>query len=179
MRLRILPPLFKMNKIPKFRFNKAVSGYRKWLLPVLGLVFLLSSCGRGVLFDQTVNVHKAWYMNNPVVFNVTVNDTLQGYDFYLNLRHNNNYRYSNLYIFLQTEFPNHHVTRDTLQFILADPSGKWLGKGWGKIKEDHILLKQNLRFPLKGQYHFTLWQGMRNDTLKGIEDVGLQIVSAQ
>lgn len=162
-----------------FRFSKAGSGQKRWLIPLLGMIVLLSSCGRGVLFDDSMSLHNAWYMNDPVVFDVSVNDTVQGYNFYLNLRHNNNYRYSNLYIFLQTEFPNHHVTRDTLQFILADPSGKWLGKGWGKIKEDHILLKQNLRFPLKGRYRFSLWQGMRNDTLKGIEDVGLQIERAQ
>ena len=160
-----------------FRFSKT-GGRHKWLF-LLGVAFLLTSCGRSTLFDESTPVHGAWYMNDPVVYDVSVNDTVHGYDFYLNLRHNNKYRYSNLYIFLQTEFPNHHVTRDTLQFILAAPSGKWLGKGWGKIKEDHILLKQNLRFPLKGQYRFMLWQGMRSDTLKGIEDVGLQIERAQ
>ncbi|MBN2639244.1 MAG: gliding motility lipoprotein GldH [Bacteroidales bacterium] len=158
-----------------------MKGLRKgvlWLL-VLAVLSVLSSCGRNMLSDETTSVHNKWFMNDPAIFDVNVKDTIHGYDFYINIRHNESYRYSNLYVFLQTEFPNQHVTRDTLEFILAAPSGKWLGKGWGKIKQDHILLKKNLRFPLKGQYRFSIWQGMRADTLKGIEDVGLQIVRAQ
>lgn len=146
---------------------------------IFGIFFVTSSCNRSTLFNQSTSLDNLWYMNAPVVYDVDVQDTLQGYDFYVNLRHNDNYRYSNLYLFLQTEFPNHHATRDTLDLILADPSGKWLGKGWGKIKEDHILLKKNLRFPLKGNYQFSIWQGMRADTLKGIESIGLEIVKTQ
>ncbi len=146
-----------------------------YLIPVL-LAMLLVSCSEGVLFDQTAQVNGHWYKDNPREFNVTVSDSLATYNFYLNVRHSTDYRYSNLYLFLQTRFPNGHLTRDTLQLILADNTGKWLGKGWGSVKEDQILLKHNLRFPLTGNYRFTLWQAMRADTLKGIRDVGLRIV---
>lgn len=140
------------------------------------LVMLLVSCSSGVLFDQTANVAGRWYKDNPKDFDVPVPDSLATYDFYLNVRHNTDYRYSNLYLFLQTRFPNGHLTRDTLQLILADNAGKWLGKGWGSVKEDQILLKRNLRFPMKGNYEFTIWQAMRADTLKGIRNIGLRIV---
>lgn len=149
-----------------------------YLVPFL-LVFLLDSCTNGVLFDQTRNVDNHWYKDNPVVFKVNVPDSLNNYDFYVNIRHHTTYRYSNLYLFLQTRFPNGHITRDTIQIILANKEGEWLGKGWGSIKEDQILLKQNLRFPLKGNYEFSIWQAMRADTLKGIKDIGLRIVRAE
>jgi len=146
------------------------------LIPLL-LVILLASCSGGALFDQTAHIIKGhWYKDNPRKFEVTVPDSLTNYNFYLSVRHSTDYRYSNLYLFLQTRFPNGHITRDTLQLILADNAGRWLGKGWGSVKEDQILLKHNLRFPLKGTYDFTIWQAMRADTLKGIQDIGLRIV---
>lgn len=145
------------------------------LIPVL-MVMLLVSCSGGVLFDQTANVDGHWYKDNPKDFEVTVPDSLTTYNFYLNVRHTTAYRYSNLYLFLQTRLPNGHITRDTLQLILANNAGKWLGKGWGSVKEDQILLKRNLRFPMKGNYEFTIWQAMRADTLKGVRNIGLRIV---
>lgn len=148
------------------------------VIPLL-LVVMLASCSGGVLFDQTAQVNGRWYKDNPRVFEVTVPDSLAVYNFYLNVRHRTDYRYSNLYLFLQTRFPNGHVTRDTLQLILANNAGKWLGKGWGSLKEDQILLKHDLRFPLPGKYEFTIWQGMRADTLKGIQDIGIRIVHAK
>jgi gliding motility-associated lipoprotein GldH len=83
-----------------------------------------------------------------------------------------------LYLFLQTRFPNGNVSRDTLEIVLANAEGKWLGKGWGDIREDHVLLRKQLRFPLGGTYAFSVWQAMRQDTLKGIQDIGIQIVPA-
>lgn len=148
------------------------------VIPLL-MVLLLASCSGGVLFDQTAHIKGHWYKDNPREFEVMVPDSLAVYNFYLNVRHSTNYRYSNLYLFLQTRFPNGHLTRDTIQLILANNEGKWLGKGWGSVKEDKILLKHNLRFPLKGKYDFTIWQAMRADTLRGIQDIGLRIVQAK
>lgn len=144
------------------------------LVPVL-LAMLLVSCSGGVIFDNSANVNGHWYKDNPKEFEVMVPDSLATYNFYLNIRHTTEYRYSNLYLFLQTRFPNGHFTRDTLQLILANNEGRWLGKGWGSVKEDQIILRHNLRFPLKGGYKFTIWQAMRADTLKGIQDIGLRI----
>lgn len=148
------------------------------IIPLL-MVLLLASCSGGVLFDQSAPIKGHWYKDNPRQFEVAVPDSLAVYNFYLNVRHSTDYRFSNLYLFLQTRFPNGHITRDTIQLILANNEGKWLGKGWGSVKEDDILLKHNLKFPLKGKYDFTIWQAMRADTLKGIQDIGLRIVKAK
>lgn len=144
-------------------------------LTFLGFIILFSSCDRHVLIDKSMAINGVWPKDKPGIFKVEVTDTSKLYNFYLNIRHNNDYRFSNLYVFLQTDFPNKNISRDTLEIILANKEGKWLGKGWGNIKEDIILLKKNLRFPLKGNYKFVLWQGMRKDTLKGIEDIGIRI----
>ncbi len=139
-------------------------------------IVLFSSCGSRALLDSTVKLNNYWYKLDAAGFNTEVTDTVSNYNFYLNVRHSTHYRFSNLYLFLETRFPNGNSTRDTLELVLANAEGKWLGKGWGDLREDHILLKKNLRFPLKGPYRFMIWQAMRRDTLKGIYDVGIQII---
>ena len=140
-----------------------------------GLLMSLVSCGsRG--FDQRVVISEAkWEVENRVPFDVTVNDTLGIYAFGLNLRHLENYRYSNLYVFLHTTMPNGNVTHDTIQLLLATPEGRWIGKSSGSMRDLHITLNPNLRFPLTGSYHFEIEQAMREPVLKGISDIGLFI----
>ena len=147
---------------------------KKIVIFVLGLV-VLSSCGyQG--FDQRVVIPEAnWEVDNHIPFDVTVNDTLGIYAFGMTLRHAENYRYSNLYVFLHTTMPNGNVTHDTIQFLLAMPDGRWIGKSSGSLRDLRITLNPNLRFPLEGVYHFEIEQAMREPVLKGISDVGLFI----
>lgn len=148
----------------------------KPIIVIALLVALFSSCSQPAIFDEQVAIENAkWYKGESARFSVEINDSLTSYDFYLTVRNTTDYRYSNLYIFLLTRFPNNNLSRDTIEIMLADKTGKWLGKGWGSLKENTILLKQNLRFPLSGEYQFLIQQAMRVDTLEGISNVGLRI----
>jgi len=71
------------------------------------------------------------------------------------------------------------MSRDTIEFVLADIEGRWLGKGWGAIKDNSVLLNRSMRFPLKGKYEFKIQQAMRVDTLDGISDIGIQITPSE
>ena len=137
--------------------------------------FLLAGCHSDVLYSGMVKTGNAWPRQDAARFVVPVNDTTALYNFYVDIRHTGKYRYSNLYLFMQTHFPNGTYTRDTLEITLATPEGKWLGKGWGEIKEDHVLLRSRFRFPVKGNYEFMIWQGMRTDTLRAVQSVGIDI----
>lgn len=137
-------------------------------------MFLLTSCGNDKLFNDSVVIPEAKWDNRMIpFFDLTVNDTLSDYAFYLNIRHLENYRYSNLFIFLHTEFPNGNVTHDTIECTFAYPDGRWMSKGSGTIRSASILLNPALRFPLSGSYHFEIEQAMRDDVLKGITDIGI------
>ena len=140
---------------------------------------LLAGCGSHD-FDQRVVIPEAkWAMENRIPFDVTINDTLNNYAFGISLRHLENYRYSNLYVFLHTDMPNGNVTHDTIQCLLASPEGRWLGKSSGSMRDVRIVLNPNLRFPLQGTYHFEIEQAMREPVLKGISDIGLFIEKQQ
>ncbi len=147
---------------------------------IIGFSMVLLACNMQSVYDESITIgNKAWYKDDLARFEVTIDDTLQLYNFYINIRNTTDYRYSNLYIFMNTRFPNDHISRDTIELILADVEGKWLGKGWGATKENSIQLSGDMRFPLKGQYEFKIQQAMRVDTLDGISDVGIRVTPSE
>ena len=85
------------------------------------LTTYIFSCGnKNVIFDESVIIPgSSWNNQNLPYFDVNVEDSLSNYAFYLNIRHLENYRYSNFYMFLHTTFPNGNKTHDTIECILA------------------------------------------------------------
>ncbi|MFO8128994.1 MAG: gliding motility lipoprotein GldH [Bacteroidales bacterium] len=146
------------------------------MLVIIVYAMVMASCNSPGICDESYPVpEKGWHKDSIFTFPVEINDTLALYNFYLNIRNNTDYSYSNIYLFLNTKFPGGHATRDTIEIFLADPKGNWLGSGIGKIRDNQVLLRKNLRFPEKGKYIFGIEQAMRQDVLHGIEDVGLRI----
>ncbi len=139
-----------------------------------------SSCDQNRIYEKNVRIPDAsWDLNNILEFETEINDLSLLYNFYINIRNTTDYKYSNIYFFINTTFPSGEVAHDTLECLLADYKGKWLGKGFGKIKESHILFKSSFRFPQTGLYKFEVEEAMREDTLKGITDIGIRIVKAE
>ncbi len=159
------------------RSDKAASA-----LPFLifaSLIILLSSCDKKAIYDNTKTISEGvWNVNDPVIFEVPVKDTMAVYNFYLNIRHSTDYKFANIYFFVTSIYPDGKMARDTVECILADRQGKWLGKGISNIRDDQILLRRGLRFPESGTYTFEFEQAMRQKELPGIKDIGLRIEKA-
>ncbi len=134
-----------------------------------------TACHNGEFNERKVIPEAEWNQQDRVAFDVMISDTVSAYLFGLDLRHLENYRYSNLYVFLHTRMPNGNNTLDTIECILATPEGRWLGKGSESMRDLRIPLNSNLIFPLAGTYHFEIEQAMREPVLKGITDIGLYI----
>lgn len=135
----------------------------------------LSCSNNNVIYDESVVIPNASWNNQDLpYFDVNIEDTTSSYNFYFNIRHLENYKYSNFYMFLHTTFPNGNQTHDTIELILAYPDGRWIGKGSGSMRSNQILLNNNLHFPFKGNYHFEIEQAMREPVLNGITDVGVK-----
>lgn len=136
----------------------------------------LVSCSDSVLFDEATTVNsKGWSAAEKPTYNFFVEDSVSTYRIYMHVRNHIDYRFSNLYVFMQTRFPNGNITRDTIECILADPSGKWLGTGSGQFRDHLIMLNPSIKFPLNGEYQVELEQAMRSAPLNGINAVGLRI----
>jgi gliding motility-associated lipoprotein GldH len=144
---------------------------------LLGALFLIS-CEKSAFFEENRHVvSETWKQGDTLFFKVEVKDTIHYYDFYLNVRNHTEYRYRNLYLFINTRFPSGGIARDTVQCILAAADGKWYGKGMGKIKDSRILFKKAVRFPHAGTYLIGIQQAMREVRLAGISDIGVRIES--
>lgn len=146
-----------------------------FIIGLLTLVIVFTSCSDDDFDKRTVIPEASWKQENFVAFDVDINDTISPYEFGIGLRHLENYRYSNLFVFLHTTMPNGNHTHDTIECTLATPEGKWIGKSSGSMRDLTVTLNENLLFPLSGTYHFEIEQAMREPVLKGISDIGLFI----
>ena len=144
------------------------------------LVIGFSSCDTAVVIDEHVKLDdNRWELNNVVKIEAAITDTVQPQNIYINVRNAGSYGFSNLYVFLNTYTPNGQMARDTVELILADERGEWLGDGMGDIWDNRILFKKNFVFSQAGTYRFELEQAMRMNPLPGIMDVGICIEAAE
>jgi gliding motility-associated lipoprotein GldH len=152
---------------------------------ILALAFccpllFLSACDNKRIFEENAAIpDNNWASTNKIKFSVPIKDPSTAANFYINVRNADGYPYSNLYLFVKTTFPNGKFSTDTLECILADEKGKWLGKGLGDIYDNQIPFKRNVRFPQAGNYVFEIQQGMRSEVVPLIMDVGLRIEKAE
>jgi gliding motility-associated lipoprotein GldH len=139
-------------------------------------VLLFSACSSHTVFqDNEAIPASGWHLDNIIDFGVTIDDTVRLHELYLMVRNTTNYPYSNLFLFLDIEFPDHRILRDTIECILAHKDGQWTGKGFGTIRSNQFLFRDDVWFPLAGTYTFRIQHGMREEHLKGMADIGIRI----
>jgi gliding motility-associated lipoprotein GldH len=150
------------------------------ILALCCTILFLPGCDNKRIFEENTTIpDNNWSNTNTIKFEVPITDPATAANFYINVRNADGYPYSNLYLFVKTIFPNGKYSTDTLECILADEKGKWLGKGLGDIYDNQIPFKRNVRFPLAGNYVFEIQHGMRSDHIPLIMDVGLRIEKAE
>ena len=143
---------------------------------LLFIFFTVISCSKKDPYLQYFPVNESgWGKDSLFVFDIQVNDSDANYNLYVNIRNRGEYPYQNMWLFLEKTTPASIISRDTIEFYLADNHGKWLGKGAGAIYNMPVLYQQNLKFPTKGTYRFKIGQGMRDSILVGINDVGMRL----
>lgn len=136
----------------------------------------LTACEDAPFYHENHRLEPAaWSANEPHVFEFQVNDTTQAFDFFVHLRHGQGYPYSNLYLFVELDFPNGKKSVDTLECILADQFGRWSGKSTGQLVDHRIQINQRKMFPISGRYAVRIAQAMRVDPLPEIYDVGFSL----
>lgn len=140
------------------------------------MVVIFSSCDKKVVYEKNDRIPSAvWNEDQVIEFQVEINDTLNPHHIFVNIRNLNNYPMNNLFLFVTITSPDRLFNRDTVQSFLAEPSGKWIGKGFGSVWSNRFRYKTNIRFPVTGTYHFKIEQAMRLNELEGISDVGIRI----
>ena len=150
------------------------------LLFAVAVLAGLSSCDGRKVYEEYVEVDDyVWNASSPLRFEFEITDTAALHDVYINVRHANQYPYCNLWLFVDSWAPSGLKAVDTVECVLADDHGKWLGSGLGDIWDTQILWKKNVRFAMPGKYHVEYNQAMRTENLVGIMDMGLRVELAE
>ncbi len=146
------------------------------LLFFASILILLSGCGKEFVFNEVREIkNHTWNVEDKLNFEFPVTDTLSPHNLFITVRHRGDYEYSNLYMFITTFRPDGKKSRDTVDCILQNPQGKWLGKGIGDIYDNKLVFHLGARFPVSGVYRFEFEQAMRKESVENITDVGLSV----
>ena len=157
---------------------------------ILGcLLMVFTSCDSNQVFDEYKSVSNPWNKNEVVEFVFQAPDTLNNYNLFVNLRNNNDYKFSNLFLIVEMNYPNGKVEKDTLEYEMAKPDGTFLGSGFSDIKENKLWYKGYKTpyvFSENGEYKVFIQQAMREngqingvENLHGVLDVGFRIEKSQ
>lgn len=146
------------------------------LLPLVCVLISLVACNQQQVYSEFHSVEQAgWHIDSLVKYTVDISDSTARYELVITLRHTTQYPYQNIWLFVDKSFGNTLLQRDTVEGMMADNYGRWLGKGITRYTLP-LLYDDACWFPCSGEYIFSIQQGMRTECLQGISDVGLQVV---
>ncbi|MFM7022905.1 MAG: gliding motility lipoprotein GldH [Flavobacteriales bacterium] len=158
-----------------------------YLLAFGFLLLTFSACDPGLVYTESYPVRdQQWKRSEPFIFttdSLSAADIETAYNAFIDYRVTLDYKYSNIYFFVTIEMPDKQKIRDTVQDELMDLEGNWKEdvSGFATIKEKEFLppYRKNFRFPKPGVYKFTIEQGMTDETLGEVVDVGFKLRKAE
>ncbi|MBF03385.1 MAG: gliding motility lipoprotein GldH [Flavobacterium sp.] len=146
------------------------------------LCILCFSCDEKRVFDEYQSLNGKWKQEDVVRFTFEQNDTINPYNLFLNIRNNNDYPFSNLFVTVSLKQPDSLVKIDTLEYAMANPDGSLMGEGFSDVKESKLWYQENFVFKQKGTYTIEIQQALREtgsvigvEELNGVTDVGFRI----
>ena len=149
---------------------------KRQVLGMLILLSMLAACDTSRVFEKNEPVPVlGWGYDDSRSFSVKIDDTLQAYNLYINVRHTTDYSYNNLWVKLQTTLPDSSMLEDDIELTLSEPTGEWTGNCLDGTCLNSVLVRSNVHFPSAGMHTFTLTQDMRVSPLRHIMDVGIRL----
>lgn len=148
----------------------------KLSLFIIGFSAILFSCS----VQDEINVfeeipNQKWEYSFAPKANISVLDKQKSFEIYLNFKHNHVYPYSNLFYILELKKDKMLISSERFELNLAEPDGKWTGKGSGSQYTHEQLIKGNFQFPDTGVYTLEVTQNMRENPLNGVVAAGIRI----
>jgi gliding motility-associated lipoprotein GldH len=147
----------------------------KNVLFLISLLFLIASCNENAYYQKSFGFkNNTWSQEVKPKFEVEFQDTTKLYDFVLTLRTTTDYKYNNLWIFLNSTPPVGESVREPYEIKTTFPDGSWIGKETGTIVEHQLVFKRR-RLPFKGKYKFIIEQAITEKTIDEVLDISLRV----
>jgi len=133
-------------------------------LALIGTIVMFISCDSSVVFEEYKSFeNQNWNTDSAAFFNYTITDTTSFNTVKIKLRHTVEYEFQNLFLFIETD------VIDTVELILANKEGMWLGSGVGDVREFEFEYQNAKLFSKKGNYSFKIEQAMRYGVAEKIQ----------
>ena len=142
---------------------------------------VIFSCDSNVEFLKYNSVNGVWHKDSLQEFSFELNETNE-YNTFVNLRINEEYKFSNIFLITTLKDSLNILSKDTLQFKLADKSGKFIGKKRINLVDNKLLHKKQLKLEGNKKYFISIEHAMRVinkvgglENLEGVTDIGYKI----
>jgi len=133
-------------------------------LALIGTIVMFISCDSSIVFEEYKSFeNQKWNTDSAAFFNYTITDTTSINTVKIKLRHTVDYEFQNLFLFVETD------VIDTVELMLANKEGMWLGGGIGDVREFEFEYQNSKVFSKKGNYSFKVEQAMRYGVAEKIQ----------
>ncbi|RYE25612.1 MAG: gliding motility lipoprotein GldH [Sphingobacteriales bacterium] len=148
------------------------------------LIFVLlacfTSCIKSPYYQKEYSLpQNAWQYQFKPSFKFEITDTTAAYNLFLHIRHTEAYPFSNVWVWIYTKQPgDSSFAKSRIEIPLAEPTGKWMGRGAGEIWEQRLALTAGdkaMIFKKAGTYEIRMEQNMRINPLPEVLQVGLRV----
>ncbi|MBM3418390.1 MAG: hypothetical protein FJY17_05645 [Bacteroidetes bacterium] len=115
-----------------------------------------------------------WDQKVKPSFELDLSDTSSVYDFFITIRNTTDYKYSNLWIYVEEIPPFGPTHRERHEIPIANPNGSWIGHKTGSVIENKYLIKRG-KVPFIGKYTYILEQAITDQEVTEVLDISFQV----
>ena len=149
----------------------------KYFLTLFAFLIIFSSCGERPYFSNSIEFEDGvWSYGELFENNFAIDDTSATYHLILDMVHDRDYPFQNVYMNIITHFPADTSVTDLLSVDMADRFGQWHGNCRGDICNLRVFLQQNISFKDPGDYSVVFEQYTRREDLNGIFELNFRII---
>ena len=146
----------------------------------ISVVFFLclASCNQNEAYFKFISIpQNNWNKQEEVCFLMDSSSFIPNHKYAISLEitHNINYPYKNLFLYLNHTLDDKILSQDTIECNLVDELGKWQGSGNGATRNLSVLYKTNLILDTTLHNEICIRHAMQDQNLKGIERIGLKV----
>ena len=135
-----------------------------------------TACSTNAVMEEQQQIKEnQWDYADSKTFTAQITDTVQHYNIYVSVRHGFNFEWRNMWVKIETTFPDGKTYERRVNLLLSDADGVWHGECLGDNCDMLIPIQDNAFFPQTGKYTFKVSQDMRVNPLPNVKTIGMRL----
>jgi gliding motility-associated lipoprotein GldH len=132
------------------------------------IIVFLTGCRDDLVYSKKIDIDGIWNYNDTLSFPIEIDQIDISYDLILSLTYGQDFGYQNIYVKINTQYPDGKKIEDVLSLNLTDGAGIFLGDCNSSICEIDILLQEKFKFKVQGDYEISIMQNGREENLENV-----------